>query len=87
MRQPDQGEDNAMNEDEAIDSGKYSKYSSSLSSYRTATCESSSKNVTPIQVPHTQVMERPTICQVTGFQLFIFEKKTLYSDKQEGYLQ
>ena len=68
------GADNTMNEDETVDSG-YSKSSSSLSSYSSATCESPSQNGSPVQVPVTQVMERPVDVSSDRIPASIFENK------------
>lgn len=74
-KHPGEGADNSMKEDETVDSAKHSKSSSSLSSYSSATYESSLQTASPVQAPDIQVMERPGDVAHDRIPASVFESK------------
>ncbi|XP_074381172.1 uncharacterized protein LOC141723024 isoform X2 [Apium graveolens] len=67
--------DNAINEDGTAESSKYSKSSSSLSSYSSATYESPLQTASPVQAPDVQIMERPEDIARDRIPASVFESK------------
>lgn len=75
-KHPGKSADNAMNENETVDLAKYTKSSSSLSSYSSATYETSLRTIPPVQAPDIQVMERPGDIAHDRIPAFVFESKS-----------
>lgn len=69
------GADNTINEDGTAESAKYSRSSSSLSSYSSATSESPLQTVSPVQAPDVQIMERPEDRARDRIPASVFESK------------